>query len=151
MNGRECPRQREFVTRIGDGSIDESLRAHLDVCDECREAALVMAELAPLAATPREVPPFADLYWRIQAQEILETSSRRRYRVVQPLRVFQKAIGIGMIAMAMLLATGPLIVPLPVGLAWMAPLAALGSAAIGGLMLVSGARSGEWLSELVER
>lgn len=149
MSGHVCGRLAKTVRRTRDRSMDESLRSHLEDCDECREAALVAAELAPLAAAAREIPPFADLYWRIQAGSILGESSRRHDRGVRPLRFFQGAVGIGMIAMALLFVFGPLIVQLPPDIAWVSPLVSLASAAVGGMALVSGVRGGGTYPELI--
>jgi len=73
-----------------------------------REVAEVVRLLTPLAGTKATFPPSDTIYWRAQAWLSLDEASRRRRTVLRPLRLFHLAIGVGAIAVAVLVSVWPL-------------------------------------------
>jgi len=72
------------------------------------EIAEVVRLLAPLAGEEVELPSSDAVYWRAQARLALEEASRRRRKALRPLQLFQRALGIGAIAVAALASIWPL-------------------------------------------
>lgn len=126
-------------TSVRSGSLDNSTRFHLDGCQECREAARVIGELAPLAALSQDIPSFPSVYWRARSQDVLGQSHRRNRHVVSPLRFFHIASGAGLVAAAVAITMGPLVVPTAFGaFGFVALLMALAVAAAGGYQISAG-------------
>ena len=84
-----------------------------------REAA-VDRVLAPLAGAGADVPSPETIYWRAQARLALEEASRRRGRVLRPLRLFHAAVGVAAIVIALLVSVSPLLVTVAPGVSMVA-------------------------------
>jgi len=148
MSNDECPQQSEIVALVRNDSIGDDIQAHMAGCEACQEVAAVVRQLAPLRGGAQDAPPFADLYWRAKARSILGTRSRRSSRATIPLRFFHRAAGTALIAAALLISVGPLIVrPGSGDLLMIGPLLALVAATAGGIFLASGTPGMAYTSE----
>ncbi len=140
MLASRCPEEPRVIAAVRLGrDHGERVRAHLDTCGACREAAGVVAWLRDLAETDaaaerHELPPAATVWWKAQIARRLDEERR----AAQPIERMQRAeIGLGIAGLLALTVWG-----WPALTGWAGRLARVGllerGGALEGLLLPSG-------------
>lgn len=105
---RACEREEAVVRAIVDGTMPGSLEAHLAACPECRETMAITDWMQDVARAAREaaagLPDASEIWWRAEVLERLEGRRRLTRRVVRPIAVFERGLGIAVALAAGLLA-----------------------------------------------
>ncbi len=100
----------------------------------------VRKQLAELGQEPVTIPSADEVYWRAQAQMVLDRSDQRRRDTLKPLTRFQTFVGAGSVAAGVIACLLPLLTAItPATMSAVAPLIVL-LTALGGT-LVADARS----------
>lgn len=106
---RACEREEAVVRAIVEGTMPGSLEAHVAACPECRETMAITAWMQDVARAAREaavegLPDASEIWWRAEVLERVEGRRRLTRRVVRPIAVFERGLGIAVALAAGLLA-----------------------------------------------